>query len=52
MEAMLTTMNSVVEFAMSIFSTITDNAILSFVLAGSLVGVGINIFRRLKGAAR
>lgn len=52
MEAMLTVMQSVVTFAMSIFSTITSNPILCFILAGSLVGIGVHVFKLLKGAAR
>lgn len=52
MEEMLKVMNQVVTFSMSLFTAITGNAILSFILAGSLVGVGIHVFRLLKGAAR
>ena len=52
MESMLTTMNQVVTFAMSLFTTVTDNPILAFILGGSLVGIGISVFSQLKGAAR
>ena len=51
MEAMLTTMNSVLTFAMSIFEKVTGNPIMSFILAGSLVGIGINVLRQVKSVA-
>ena len=50
MDAMLK--EQVVEFAMSCFNTITANPILAFIFAGSLVGVGISVFRQFKNAAR
>ncbi len=52
MSEMLTVMNSVVEFSMTCFNTITTNPILAFIFAGSLVGVGISVFQQFKGAAR
>lgn len=52
MEKMLSTMESVVSFATDIFGTITSNAVLSFIVAGSLVGVGIHVLRLIKNAAR
>ena len=52
MDAMLKVMEQVVEFAMSCFNTITANPILAFIFAGSLVGVGISVFRQFKNAAR
>lgn len=51
MEAMMTTMQSVLTFAMSIFSTVLGDPVLSFILAGSLIGVGINVLRQVKGVA-
>ena len=51
MQAMLTTMNSVLTFAMSIFSTVLNDPILSFIVAGSLVGIGINVLRQVKSVA-
>lgn len=48
---MLTTMQSVLSFAMSIFGTVTGDPILSFILAGSLVGIGINVLRQIKSVA-
>ncbi len=52
MDAMLGVMNQVIEFAMKCFSTVTSNPILAFIFAGSLIGVGIGVFRRFKSAAR
>lgn len=52
METMLTTMDSVVTFATGLFDTIVSNDILSFIVAGSLVGVGIHVLRLIKNAAR
>ncbi len=52
MTEMLAVMNSVVDFAMDCFTTITTNPILAFIFAGSLVGVGIGVFRQFKDAAR
>ncbi len=52
METMLGVMESVVEFSMTCFNTITTNPILAFIFAGSLVGVGIGVFQQFKGAAR
>lgn len=51
MDAMLTTMQSVLTFAMSIFSTVTGDPILSFILAGSLVGIGISVLHQVKNVA-
>ena len=51
MAEMLEVMNSVVDFSMKCFTTITANPILAFIFAGSLVGVGIGVFRRFKNAA-
>ncbi len=52
METMLGVMESVVEFSMKCFTTITANPILAFIFAGSMVGVGIGVFQQFKGAAR
>ncbi len=51
MEAMLTTMQSVLTFSMSIFETVVGNPIMSFILAGSLVGIGITVLRQVKNVA-
>lgn len=51
MESMLTTMQSVLTFSMGIFETVTGNPIMSFFLAGSLVGVGITVLGRVKAVA-
>ncbi len=51
MDAMLTVMNSVLTFSMSIFETITGNPIMSFILGGSLVGIGVGVLTKVKRAA-
>lgn len=51
MENMLTVMQSVLTFSMSIFETVVGNPIMSFILAGSLVGVGVAVLRQVKGVA-
>lgn len=51
MDAMLEVMKSVVDFSLECFTTITTNPILAFIFAGSLVGVGISVFRKFKRAA-
>lgn len=52
MESMLGVMNQVVDFSMKCFTTITSNSILAFIFAGSLIGVGIAVFRQFKNAAQ
>ena len=51
MDAMLKVMEQVVTFSMSLFTTVTSNPILAFIVGGSLVGIGISVFSQLKGAA-
>lgn len=51
MDAMLKVMGNVVDFSMNCFTTITGNPILAFIFAGSLVGVGITVFRQFKDAS-
>ena len=51
MDSMLQTMKTVLSFSMGIFYTVTGNPIMSFILAGSLVGVGIAVLRQVKGVA-
>ncbi len=51
MDAMLNTMKTVLTFSMGIFDTVTGNPIMSFILAGSLVGVGVAVLRQVKGVA-
>lgn len=52
MEAMNTAMQSVVTFAGTILTTVTENEVLAFILAGSLVGVGITVIRQIISVAR
>lgn len=51
MTTMLESMKSVLTFSMSIFDTVIGNPIMSFIVAGSLVGVGIAVLRQVKGVA-
>ncbi|MCI9007750.1 MAG: hypothetical protein HFI13_06520 [Lachnospiraceae bacterium] len=51
MESMLTAMESVLTFSMSIFETVVGNPIMSFILAGSLVAIGVNVLRQVKSVA-
>lgn len=44
--------SSVVDVVGQIFTVMTGNAYLVFFMAAGLLGVGITIFKRLKGAAR
>ena len=43
MDAMLNVMDSLLTFSMSVFDTVTGNPIMMFIVAGSLVGVGITV---------
>ncbi len=51
METMLGVMKTVLTFSMSIFDTVIGNPIMSFIVAGSLVGVGITVLRQVKSVA-
>lgn len=51
METMLEAMKSVLTFSMSIFDTVIGNPIMSFIVAGSLVSVGIAVLRQVKSVA-
>ncbi len=51
METMLEVMKSVLTFSMSIFDTVIGNPIMSFIVAGSLVSVGIAVLRQVKSVA-
>lgn len=52
MEAVITAISSVTTVVGNVFTVMTGNAYLTFLLAASCVGVGISIFRRVKGASR
>lgn len=51
MDAMLNVMDSLLTFSMSVFDTVTGNPIMMFIVAGSLVGVGITVLRQVKSVA-
>ncbi len=50
MEAVITAMEDAFSLVGTIVTSITSQPILLFLLAASLVPVGIGIFRKLKGA--
>lgn len=52
MEAVITAMTDVFTLSGTVVTQITTQPILLFCLAAGLVPVGINIFKRLKSAAR
>ena len=51
MDAMLNVMDSLLTFSISVFDTVTCNPIMMFIVAGSLVGVGITVLRQVKSVA-
>ena len=51
MDAMLNVMDSLLTFSMSVFDTVTGNPIMMFIVAWSLVGVGITVLRQVKSVA-
>ena len=51
MTAMLETMSSVINFSMTIFGIVLKDPVMSFILAGSLIGVGIMVLRQIKSVA-
>lgn len=52
MEAVITAMSDVFTLSGTVVTQITNQPILLFCLAAGMVPVGINIFKRLKSAAR
>lgn len=52
METIITAMEDVFALAGTVITTITGQPVLLFLLAASLVPIGIGIFARLKRAAR
>lgn len=52
MEALITGISDVTTIVGSIFTLITGNPLLAVFVSASLVGVGIGVFKRAKGAAR
>jgi hypothetical protein len=52
MEALTTAATNAIGLVSAVFSAMTGNALLELFIGSSVVGVGISVFRRLKGAAR
>lgn len=52
MEAVITAMTDVFTLSGTVVTQITQQPILLFCLAAGMVPIGINIFKRLKSAAR
>lgn len=52
MEAILTAITTVTTLMGNVFDVMTGNAYLTVLLAASLVGVGIGIFRSIRRASR
>lgn len=52
MEAVITAMTDVFSLSGTVVTQITQQPILLFCLAAGMVPIGINIFKRLKSAAR
>lgn len=52
MEAVITAMSDVFSLSGTVVTQITQQPILLFCLAAGMVPIGINIFKRLKSAAR
>lgn len=52
MDAVINTVGSVMDFAMSCFNVVLENPILLFLFAAGLVPLGLRIFRGIKGAAK
>ena len=52
MEAVITAMSDVFTLSGTVVTQITNQPVLLFCLAAGMVPIGINIFKRLKSAAR
>lgn len=52
MAPIITAMGTLVEIMEKVFSVMTSNPVLLVFLAGSMFGVGIRIFKKVKSAAR
>lgn len=52
MDAVTTSMGSVIDFAGTILTEITENPILLFIFAASLVPIGFRVLKGLKRTAR
>lgn len=52
METITAAMSTVTELVGTVFTAMTANAYLTVILAASLLGLGIGVFKRLRGASR
>lgn len=52
MDAVITSMGSVIDFAGTILTEITENSILLFIFAAGLVPIGFKILKGLKRTAK
>ena len=52
MDAVITSMGSVIDFAGTILTEITENPILLFIFAAGLVPIGFKVLKGLKRTAR
>jgi len=52
MSAILGAVSDVTTLMGDLFTIMTSNPLMLFFLAASLVGVGIGVFKKIKGAAR
>ena len=52
MAAITGSVSTVTQMVGEVFNMITGNPLLSVFVAASLIGVGISVFRRIKGASR
>jgi hypothetical protein len=52
MTAVVSAISDVVSVVGEVFTVMTSNALLTFFLAGSVLGVGVAIFRKIRGAAK
>mgnify|MGYP003296342782 CR=1 FL=1 len=48
MEPIITAVGEVLELSGTILTTITSNPILTFIFASSFVGIGVNVFGKLR----
>ena len=52
METILAASETLTSVVGTVFTLITGNPLLSVFCAGSLIGVGVAVYKRVKGAAR
>lgn len=52
MSAVLGSMSTVTQLMTSVWDMMTSNPLLTLFLAGSLIGVGVTVFKRVKRAVK